>query len=233
MTDSKLSQLNKKFTNHFDGVDSAREDAIKLGRDISKRSSAIVRKLHGRKSYKKTDKPDLNDLIAELDDIKLNYKTLKKRLQKYPEIFYSNMVENFIQEYVETTVMLNLLSNNLNTNKLPDPDGLGIRYSTYLLGLSDVIGELRRCTLNSIKSQCLSDAELYLETMEKLFDVIINLNYPDGVLPLRRKQDVSRSLIEKTRGELAFAASEYSLKENISELRDELSRYYKNVARKN
>jgi translin len=233
MTGSKLSQLNEKFTDHFDGVDSAREDAIKLGRDISKRSSAIVRKLHGRKGRKKNDIPNLDDLVTELDDIKVKYETLKKRLQKYPELFNSNMVENFIQEYVETTIMLNLLKNNLNTNKLPDPDKMGVRYSTYLLGLSDVIGELRRCTLNSIKSQCLSDAENYLETMEELFDVIINLNYPDGVLPLRRKQDVARSLIEKTRGELAFAVSEYSLKENITELRDELSRYYKNVGRKN
>ena len=189
MTDSKLSQLNEKFTNHFDGVDSAREDAIKLGRDISKRSSAIVRKLHGRsrKGRKQNGKPDLDDLIAELDDIKVKYKTLKKRLQKYPELFNSNMVENFIQEYVETTVMLNLLKNNLNTNKLPDPDRLGVRYSTYLLGLSDVIGELRRCTLNSIKNQCLSDAENYLETMEELLSgankVIIDGKGGWGVVP--------------------------------------------------
>jgi translin len=69
--------------------------------------------------------------------------------------------------------------------------------------------------------------------MEALYDIIIVLNYPDKVLPLRRKQDVARALIEKTRGELAFAVSEYSLVENISDLKSDLENYYKNVVRKN
>ena len=70
-----------------------------------------------------------------------------------------------------------------------------------------------------------------MDSMEQLFDVIINLNYPDGVLPLRRKQDVARALIEKTRGELAFAVSEFSLKENISDLRIELKKHYEKVSK--
>jgi translin len=193
---------------------------------ISKRSSAIVRKLHSK------DTKNVDVLLKELEDITQKYKIFKSSLNNYPELFYSNMVENFIQEYVEATIMLNLIKHNLDLNRLPDPDKLGVRFSTYLLGLSDVIGELRRCTLDAIRVQDLDEAGCFMDCMEQLFDVIINLNYPDGVLPLRRKQDVARALIEKTRGELAFAVSEYSLKENISDLRVELKKHYTEVSKR-
>lgn len=225
MTAQRLENLNNKFTAYFDGVDTARENAIKLGREISKRSSAIMRKLHSQNQKR------LDELIKELENVKEQYIGYKEGLKKYPEIYYSNMVENFIQEYVETTIMLTLIKNDFKLTKLPDPDKMGVRYSTYLLGLSDVIGELRRFTLDAIRCQKLTDAVLYLETMEQVFDIIIDLNYPDGVLPLRRKQDIARALIEKTRSELVFATSEYSLKENISDLKVELKKYNKKLLR--
>ncbi len=223
MNKNKFQTLNDKFTNYFDGMDSARENAIKMGREISKKSSEIVRKLHSK------GKKDLKQLLDELNLIKEQYSILKTKLKAYPELYYSNMLENFIQEYVETTILLTLIQTNFKLTKLPDPDKMGVRYSTYLLGLSDVIGELRRSTLDAIRNQNLADAGRYLDTMEQLFDIIINLNYPDGVLPLRRKQDVARALIEKTRSELAFAVSEYSLKEKITELRTELDKYNKKM----
>jgi translin len=226
MKNSKLQKLSDKFTNHFDSVDSAREHALKRGRDISKRSSAIVRKLHSKKGI------DITRLLDELKVIEKDYKALKVEMQKFPELYYSNMLENFIQEYVETTIMLTLVKNNLSLTTLPDPDRMGVRYSTYLMGLADVIGELRRCALDSIRHENLTEANQYLSSMEQLFEIIINLNYPDGVLPLRRKQDVARSLIERTRSEIAFATSEYTLKENISDLKSELTKYYKKVGRK-
>jgi translin len=227
MNNNKLQNLINKFTEHFDRLDTARENALKRGREISKHSSAIVRKLHNKQPIK------LQKLLSELEIIKNDYKDLKTSLEPHPNLFYSNMIENFIQEYVEATIMLTLIKNDLNLTKLPDPDKLEVRYSTYLLGLSDVIGELRRCTLDAIRTEDLVDASAYLDTMEQLYEIIIDLNYPDGVLPLRRKQDVARALIEKTRSELAFAVSEYSLKENISDLKSELKKYNIKVKRKN
>ncbi len=223
MNNKNLETLTSKFTKYFDGMDSARENAFKQGREISKCSAAIIRRLHNEKIK------DLSKLFKELDAIKDKFKTLKSNLRPYPDLYYSNMLENFVQEYVEATVMLTLIKNNLRLTKLPDPDNLGVRYSTYLLGLGDVIGELRRCTLDSIRKQNLQDASEYLDAMEQIFDILISLNYPDGVLPLRRKQDVARSLIEKTRSELAFAVSEYSLKENITDLKTELKRYQNTI----
>ena len=227
MNNIKLKDLNEKFTRYFNGKDGTREKALKLSRTISKRSSAIIRKLHSHSTS------NLSELLHELQELKKEYKKLKAILSTYPELYHSNLVENNIQEYAEAIIMLTLIKNNLKITKLPDPDKLDMPYSTYLLGLSDVIGEFRRCTLEALLKKDISEARKYLETMEQLYEIIINLNYPDKVLPLRRKQDIARALIEKTRSELAFAMSEYDLVENISELKSGLNSYYKKIVRKN
>ena len=226
MTNSKVQILTGKFVEYFDGLDAVRDEALRSSREISKKSSSIIRRLHSQKTQ------DLTDLLNELTDLGKKYKELKQRLKPYPELYFSNFIENNIQEYVEAMIMLTLMKNNLKLSTLPNPDTLAVKYSTYLLGLSDVIGELRRCTLDAIRTGELTQATSYMATMEELFEIIIDLNYTDGVLPLRRKQDVARALIEKTRSELAFAVSEYSLKENISGLQNELNKYYKKVIRK-
>jgi translin len=220
------NDLIEKFTGYFDGKDNAREAALKLSREISRGSTAIIRKLHDR------GKLDLQALASDLKSVEAKFTELKKVLSDYPKLYHSNMIDNDLQEYAEATIILNLFESNFKTTALPDPDSMGIPYSAYLLGLSDVIGELRRCTLDTMLRKDLKQANVYLDVMEKLFEIIIKLNYPNGVLPLRRKQDVARNLIEKTRSELAITVSEYSLGENISSFKKDLKLYYKNIVRK-
>ena len=75
------------------------------------------------------------------------------------------------------------------------------------MGLGDVVGELRRATLSRLIEGDLKTAKSYLKKMEKVTDILLKFNYPDGLVPIRRKQDVARSLLEKTQGELAIALS--------------------------
>lgn len=227
MTHVKTTEFLEMLTGYFNGKESVREKAFKLSREISRGSTAIIRRIHHMGT---SNAPKLKD---ELKPIEKKYKELTTTLRTYPELFYSNMVENNIQEYAEAIILLDLIKNDFKTSKLPNPDKLEIPYTTYLMGLGDVIGELRRLTLDSLRKKDLDMAIKYLDTMEELYDVIIVLNYPDKVLPMRRKQDVARALIEKTRSELAFAVSEYSLVENITDLKSDLKNYYKNVMRKN
>jgi translin len=214
------------FTKYYDSKDSVREIAFRSAREISKASSAVIRKLHGKENS------DLKELKAQMQSIKKKYKELITSIKGNPEIYYSTMLDNYIQEYSEATIMLALIENKLDTSKLPDPDKLQIQYTCYLLGLADVIGEFRRCTLDALRDRNLEEANKYLKCMEEIYDIIINLNYTDKVLPLRRKQDIARALIEKTRSELVVASGEYNLVENITDLKKDLTKYYKNVVRK-
>lgn len=227
MSNTKDQELLERFTRYFDGKNAAREQALRLARELSKESTIIIRKFHNKNTN------DVTRLLAELNALKSKYNELNSAMSAYPELLHSNMVDNNVQEYAEAIIMLTLIKNDLKISKLPDPDKLGLSYTAYLLGLCDVIGEFRRCTLDALRNKDIQDAGKYLDSMEQLYEIIINLNYPDRVLPLRRKQDVARALIEKTRGELVFAVSEYGLVENITDLKKDLKTYYKNVMRKN
>jgi translin len=107
----------------------------------------------------------------------------------------------------------------MNEEELPDPDELNTTYTSYLLGLCDVVGELRRGALDSILEGESSKANKYLEYMDKIYDAIMKLDYPSGLVPIKRKQDMVRSLIEKTRGELAVAVCERKIEDKTDEIR--------------
>jgi translin len=54
--------------------------------------------------------------------------------------------------------------------------------------------------------------------MEDMFLVIMRFDYPDALIPIRRKQDVARSLVEKTRGDIAVAVNAARLQAKLDEL---------------
>ena len=73
------------------------------------------------------------------------------------------------------------------------------------MGLGDVVGELRREALEALRTENFDKAEEYLKLMESIYEMLIRFNYPSGLVPLKPKQDVARSLIEKTRSEITMA----------------------------
>ena len=82
-----------------------------------------------------------------------------------------------------------------------------------------MIGELRRKALDTILNGDSKESQQYLSIMEELYDAVNQFEYPSGLLPIKRKQDIARSLVEKTRGELAVASSEQRIEYRTDELR--------------
>jgi len=58
--------------------------------------------------------------------------------------------------------------------------------------------------------------------MEEIYDQLMRFDHPSAIVPIRRKQDVARTLIEKTRGEIAVATRGKILEESISKLEERL-----------
>lgn len=89
---------------------------------------------------------------------------------------------------------------------MPEPEEVGIPYEPYLLGLADAMGELRRAVLDFLRKGELKSAEELFSLMEGVYEFLVEFDYPDAVLPgMKRKQDVVRGLIERTRGELILS----------------------------
>lgn len=86
---------------------------------------------------------------------------------------------------------------------MPEPEEVGVPHEPYLLGLADAEGELRRAILDLLRKGELRQAEELFSLMERVYEFLVEFDYPDAILPgMKRKQDVVRGLIEKTRGEL-------------------------------
>ena len=107
----------------------------------------------------------------------------------------------------------------IQNQALHTPEDLGVEYATYLNGLAEVVGELRRRILDILRSGYSQEAERLLNHMDDIYSVLVTMDYPDAITSgLRRQTDLVRGLIEKTRGDVTFSLRGEDLTQAISRL---------------
>jgi translin len=111
------------------------------------------------------------------------------------------LVRDALQEAVEAI----LLEAALRSVLFPGPAELGVEVEPYLLGLGDVVGELRRRALIDLAEDRLASAERWVRTMDRLYQTLMRFDTTRAIVPLKPKQDTARSLLERTRGEVVMA----------------------------
>ena len=113
----------------------------------------------------------------------------------------------FIDDSLSECAEAKILARIVNDNRLPTPEEIKITERDYILGAGDVIGEMRRMALNSLLGDDIDSAKGYMDWMRELYTLMEDLVYPSGLLPIKRKRDVARSLIDRTSGEIAIASA--------------------------
>ena len=198
-----LEDIADRIESRLEERDQVREVAIKSTRAINRLSGSIVHSIHKGEDVR----PMMHEAVDEAH-------RLRSLLEDHPAIWESGLVEGALQELAEAAILLALV----NDEDIPDPDEMGLPGTAYLMGLADVIGELRRFVLEYLREGKPNEATRYLDMMEELFLVIMRFDYPDAIISIRRKQDVARSLLEKTRGEVAVALNSAMLQAKLEEL---------------
>lgn len=189
------SQLNEK--------EEVREIALKSSRNIIRLCGMVVRSMH----IGNDPVPDMNVAMDELQK-------LVGITRDFPDIMHSGIVESAMQEYVEAKVLYAYTQDV----PLPSHRSLGVTPEAYILGVSDVIGEIRRLALDNIRKGTVDGAAKHLEHMEMLYDFLMNFNYPSSLVAVRRKQDVARGILEKTRGDVTNAIRSHSLEKMLRKM---------------
>ena len=199
-----LEKIVDKIEKSIDEKDKAREQALKSSRDIIIGCRKAIQCIH-------------QNLISDAEQhIEKAYNELSNLygiVSDYGDLYHAGFVENAAQEVVEAKCLLNILQGK----DLPDPDNIKTTYNAYLMGLCDVVGELRRSALDFIREGNNAKADEYLKMMENIYDAVIRFDYPSALVPIRKKQDMIRGLIERTRGELAIASCEKRISEKTHE----------------
>ena len=188
----------------FDAMDAARERSLAISRKITRDSGDAIKAIH-REEWDRADALvcETGDLVLEVNDMLLDF----------PDIYYSGFVGNAQAEFAEVS----LLRAVLRGETPPSPQSLGVDDAAYLAGMGDATGELRRRILDLIRLGRPEEGEKYLETMDEFYTEMMSFDYPDAITHgLRKKTDVARSLIERTRGDLTNALQVKDLKASLA-----------------
>jgi len=184
---------------YFDDEERLRERVLEGSRSVVRASARAIAAIH---------RGDLTSAEKMLAQAREGLAELGKAVKPSPAFGESGLVQAAQQEYCEAVLLLGLV----RRDRLLEPGELKIPYKPYLAALGDVGGELRRRALDLIRADDVAGAEKALGVMEEIYEVLMGFDYPEAILPgLRRKRDVLRGVLERTRGDLTVAIRQQKL----------------------
>lgn len=201
-----FADLSEHVHADFEARNQARDQALVQARELTRHAAQTIRAIHRSES-------DLahNHLRAA----RLLVDSLKQDLAAFPDLYYAGYTQDAIKEYAEASLTVAVIENQA----LPMPETLGIEYNTYLKGLAEVTGELRRKTLDILRQGYSPEAERLLACMDEIYALLITVDYPDAITNgLRRQTDLVRGIVERTRGDMTISLREQRLHEAMQKL---------------
>ena len=174
-----VEEINKKFKD----IEERRNAIIKGTRDATILCSKAIVSMHSHK------KNESIEYIEKSKKLLKQFKELgKDDLQRYLYIAE--------QEFVEAYCLFSIAENSA----IPGKGSLEVSDISYVMGLLDCIGEIKRMIIDKIRSEGTSNVTALFELMDKIYGIIYPLAVYDNLMPgLRKKLDVSRILIENVR----------------------------------
>lgn len=203
-----IDELTDQIHQVFESRHQVRENALKLTRQLTRKAAYAIRAIHRGEREKAEE--ILNEARGIVDE-------LNESAEPEPEIYYSGYTQDAIKEYVEACLTIHMINNE----DLPLPDELGVIYATYLKGLAETIGELRRRCLDILRQGYSDEAERLLILMDEIYSLLVTIDYPDAITHgLRRQTDLARGIIERTRADLTTSLREERLQQALKEFEE-------------
>ncbi len=207
----KLEKIADQIRQNFDLRNAKRDHALARARQLTRACSLSIRAVH---------RDDKEAMEIQLKEARALADALRGDLANHPDLYYAGYTQDALKEFVEASVTCALIQNQ----PLQTPEELSVEDATYLNGLAEVIGELRRRTLDILRSGYSEEAERLLGYMDEIYSVLVTIDYPDAITGgLRRQTDVARGIIEKTRGDVTFSLRGEHLTQAIRMLSGQLN----------
>lgn len=176
----------KKISSQLDDVEHRREVLIKGTRGVIMKCSKSIMALH---------RGLLEDAAKLLEEAKTELSSLRAHTRGDLERYLINAEQEFVEAYQLKCVY--------EKTSLAGIDDLNVATSSYLLGLLDSIGEIKRMIYDNLRTERTSDALKLFALMEDLYGSIYPFAVYDNIVPgIKRKLDVAKLLIENARSTL-------------------------------
>ena len=201
----QLPEISEKIHQALEARTRARDQALAQARVVTRHAAQAIRAIH------RDEHDNAMQQLAAAREIVL---ALQSDLSVYPELLYAGYTQDAIKEFAEANITCALIE----ARPLPSPEDIGVEYATYLNGLAEAAGELRRRCLDILRQGYSQEAERLLGLMDDIYETLVTMDYPDAVTNgLRRQTDITRSLLERTRGDLTISMREQHLEQVIHE----------------
>lgn len=202
-----LKQIQESLTS-FDEI---REKMLEVSRVATRLSDWSIIQMH---------RNDMERAEISLKEAKEALVQIRDLVKNTPELRQTGSVLVAYQEYVEAVLLRGLLKEG----KLASLKEVDVEPVPYILGILDLIGELRRVTLNHLRRGKGGEADKTLKVMEELYEAVLTLDHTAIVPTFRVKADAARRIIESTRGDVITEIRRMSLEEAIRDLHDDVKR---------
>ena len=202
---SKLVAMSAAAVDQLTARNLAREQALVISRQVIRNSANAIRAVH-RNDFAEASRLILeaSGLLTETDRIRTDN----------PEIYYAGFLSDARKEFTEANITLAVISGG----DIPDAEKLGVDPPAYLNGMAEVIGELRRYILDSLRSDDIGRCEEFMELMDEIYGILVTVDFPEAVTGgLRRSTDAMRGVLERTRGDLTISLQQRRLEQRLAE----------------
>ena len=149
----KLESIAEQIRRTFDARTAARDQALAQARQLTRACSLAIRAVH---------REEAEVMKTHLEEARQLADVLRTSLANFPDLFYAGYTQDALKEFVEAMVTCALIQNQ----PLLTPAELGVENATYLNGLAEVVGELRRRTLDILRHGYSQEAERLLGYMD-------------------------------------------------------------------
>ena len=198
-----LDTFAEQIRHGLAATDAARERILPTCREVIRYCSRSIRAIH------RQEMDSARELLAEarrlLDEA-------AEAVVTEGDLSRAGYHRDAQKEYVEGSVVLALITGQ----PVPGPDELGVDPVSYLHGLGDTVGELRRYLLDSMRKGDMSRGEEFLGAMDDIYSILVTMDFPDAVTGgLRRATDMVRGVLERTRSDLTLAITQKELEDRL------------------
>ena len=203
-----LAAIAARAREHLELRNQAREQAFPISREVVRFSANAIRAVH------RGDLDEARSLLGRADE---RLKETQSIREEAPEIYYAGFMNDARKEFSEAHVTLAVLAGE----KIPQPADLGVEPSTFLNGMAEVIGELRRYILDALRQDTVDRCQEFMGVMDEIYGILVTIDYPEAVTGgLRHSTDQMRGVLERTRGDLTMALRQHKLEAQLARWED-------------
>jgi translin len=209
--ENHLDSLSDRIRESFERQNDIRDKALAQSRALTRHAARAIRAIH------REDTQLAQEYLAKADQLASELRT---DLADEPDLYYSGYSQDALKEFVEAHLTVASILNQ----DWPTPEALQVEYATYLNGMSEVVGELRRRIMDLMRTGHSPEVERLLEAMDDIYALLVTMDYPDALTyGLRRRTDIARSIIERTQADVTVSYRQQLLENQIKALSEQLS----------